>query len=227
MAIIQLGAIITKISGKVGGQTFGIGRNQQYLKNTGSYINKRTEVRQQANSLLAFVSGQWRVLTQIERDAWNAATVNFPYIDRLGDQAFYSGFQLFVKFNCNGQLVKQPIYILPPAPITVSGPINSTIVPTTSTFVIQGDISTTGVEYLIYSTPNLSQGITTNTKSLRLINFLTEAMMENSFNLFASFVNNFGALLVDQKIFVEIKTIHKATGIAAFPNTQLNAIVIN
>jgi len=226
MAILKMGAIVTQISGKVGGQTFGIGKNGQYLKNTGSYINAKTPKRTGVNSLLIAVTSSWRNLTNTERASWSAATVNFPYTNRLGQTVFYSGFNLYTKFNVNRLLVKQPLLLNPPTPITLSTPSGFTMVPTTTTFVIQGSVTSQNNQYLIYCTPSLSAGVGKNKSQLRLIDTITPTQLINGWELINAYNFVFGSTIANQKIFLEIKTINLPTGIASSPNLLSNAIVI-
>lgn len=226
MALLKMGAIVTQISGKVGGQTFGKGKYGQYLKNTGSYINAKTPKRTGINSLLATVTSFWRTLTNAERDLWDVATANFPYTNRLGLVVTYSGFNLFTKFNVNRLLVKQTILLVPPSPTTVSQPTSFTMVPTINTFVIQGDPTNINVEYLVFCTPPLSAGLSKNESQLRLVKFIPYLDLSNGTSIFSAYVNIFGAPIQGQKIFLEIKAINKPTGIAAIPNLLSNAIVL-
>lgn len=226
MALLKMGAIVTQISGKVGGQTFGIGKSGQYLKNTGSYINARTPKRTGINSLLISVTSFWRTLTNAQRLAWSAASASFPYTNRLGIVSFYSGFNLFTKFNVNRLLTKGVILLLPPPVTVVAQPVAFTMVVTSNTFVVQGNPVDASVEYLIYCTPSLSPGLSKNRSQLRLVGFVTDIQLSAGFDLINLYLGVFEAPLKDQKIFLEIKAINKPTGIAAIPNLLENAIVL-
>ena len=227
MAILKMGAIVTNISGKVGGQTFGIGKSGQYLKNTGSYINARTVKRTGSNTLLASITAKWRTLTQAQRDSWDAATVNFPYVNRLGNTEYYSGFNLFTKFSVNLALIGLGINNNPPPVTPVTVPNDFTMVPTTSTFPIAAqDVSTSNL-YLIYCAPPASQGQSKNKKQLRLIYTAVAGELQNVLDIFDEYVAIFGEPLGGSKIFLELKVINKDTGIAAIPNLLDNYIVIN
>lgn len=104
MALIKLGAFITQISGKVGGQSFASGRGGSYIKNIGSYTTKKTALTSSKLTNFSFLAGQWKLLTQIQRDGWAESAKKFPYTNRLGELKEYSGYVLFIKFN--GSLVQ-------------------------------------------------------------------------------------------------------------------------
>lgn len=226
MAILKMGAIVTQISGKVGGQTFGIGKSGQYLKNTGTYINARTIKRTGSNTLLALITSQWRTLTQTQRDAWESATSNFPYTNRLGDTEYYSGFNLFTKFNVNRALIDLAILTTPPSPTTVNLPTDFEMTPTTTTFPVFTDEGISDNLYLIYCAPPVSQGQSKNKKQLRLIYTATASELSTVLDIYDEYVEIFGAPLGGTKIFLELKVINKDTGIAANPNLLDNYIVI-
>lgn len=227
MAILKLGAIVTAISGKVGGQTFGIGKSGQYLKNTGSYINARTPKRTTSNSLLSLVTSQWRDLTQSQRDSWDAASSNFPYTNRLGNTEYYSGFNLFTKFNVNRYLMSLSLLTAPPSPTTVSLPSDFTMVPTTTTFPIAATDVNSDYLYLVYVAPPVSQGVAKNKKALRLLYVATSSELDPVLDIYDEYVAVFGSPLAGTKIFLELKVVDKATGIAASPNLLDNYIVIS
>lgn len=114
MALIKLGAFITQISGKVGGQSFATGRGGSYIKNIGSYTTKKTALTSSKLTNFSFLAGQWRLLSQEKRDAWANSALDFPYTNRLGELKEYSGYVLFIKFN--GSLVQvgqDPIFDAP------------------------------------------------------------------------------------------------------------------
>jgi len=101
MALIKLGAFITQISGKVGGQSFATGRGGSYIKNIGSYTVRQNALTSSKLLNFSFLAGQWRFLTDSQRAGWAESALDHPYQNRLGETKFYSGYTLFIKFNGN------------------------------------------------------------------------------------------------------------------------------
>lgn len=116
MALIKLGAFITAISGKVGGQSFASSPSGTYIKNIGSYNVAKNTLTAQKLTSFSFIAGQWRLLLQSARDDWQSQAQKFPYTNRVGEQKIYSGYQLFIKFN--GSLIEcgAPFEKTPPDP---------------------------------------------------------------------------------------------------------------
>lgn len=99
MALIKTGSIVTQISGKVGGQSFGHGRGGSYLKNIGSYITNRSSPVLASRSVFASVSGYWRSLTTAQKTAWKESALLHPYTNRVAQTKYLSGFNYFMQVN--------------------------------------------------------------------------------------------------------------------------------
>lgn len=113
MALIKLGAFVTQISGKVGGQSFASSPSGTYIKNIGSYNVAKNTLTAQKLTSFTFIAGQWRLLSQSQRDEWIKEAKKFPYTNRVGETKVYSGYLLFIKFNgslieCKGDVILEP-----------------------------------------------------------------------------------------------------------------------
>jgi hypothetical protein len=58
----------------------------------------------------------WRALNDSERSAWNETSSNFPYTDKIGNVKYYSGYNLFCKFNINLSLIGESTISEAPSP---------------------------------------------------------------------------------------------------------------
>lgn len=85
--------------GSVSSNTFSRNRSGNIVRNRTKPTNVNTPARAAVRSALSTVSQMWRTLTQAQRDAWELATANFPYLNKVGQVSLYSGQQLFMKFN--------------------------------------------------------------------------------------------------------------------------------
>lgn len=141
MAVIQMGAIVTKIKGSIGGTAFKIQRGTQvmYRKSNGYSKDKLL-----ANSSLGYARSifqKWSFLSGSDKLAWNnqAAILFFP--DKFGNPVHITGRQLFTK--CNLNLRALGYYASPPEGFT---PLVSllTIEPPECDFALQ--VATCGIE---------------------------------------------------------------------------------
>ena len=169
MALIKLGAAITGISGKVGGQTFGQGRSGTYLRNTGKSSASISPSRSNTLFNMSFVAMQWRTLTDAQRTAWNAATVNFPYINRLGETKQYSGYNLFGKFNGNLKSLGETLLLTPPTPYSFSNIEGLGITFTFNQFKPIADATDLNSIYSLFMSPPTSQGVSGAYENMKLI----------------------------------------------------------
>jgi len=111
MAVIKLSAFVTRISGKVGGSVFQMTSSGQIVKNNSYSIPQNSPRQTIAQTKIQTVSSRWLLLTPSEKDAWSAETINYPYQNKVGEESFYNGYQLFLKLNNNLLVAKLPINI--------------------------------------------------------------------------------------------------------------------
>lgn len=102
MARIKFSAIgITNIIGKAGGTIFSRNRGGAYVKNFVKPSNPQTARQQAVRGLFGMLSTMWRALLPDYQAAWNAASINYPVLNKFGDTVFLSGKALFQKLNGN------------------------------------------------------------------------------------------------------------------------------
>lgn len=99
MAKIVLSALISNISGSIGGVTFATGSNGLYVRSKSRGANRNTAIQQDRRYNLASYAANWRGLTDAERTSWIEAAYQFPYVDSLGVTKRYTGYQLYIKTN--------------------------------------------------------------------------------------------------------------------------------
>lgn len=226
MALLKMGAIVTQVSGKIGGQTFGTGQSGQYIKNTGSYINKLSTSRSVVNSNLAYLSNTWRQLTDAEKNSWSAAAPNFPYVNRLGNSKTYNGFNLYMKFNGNRLLWNASPVKTAPVPFTFYEFKCGTSEITPSLMTLSFEFTYPSNMYAIYASNPSSAGSSYNKKGLRLIRVI-EGIADNLFDveIRSDYIEVFGDYKPGQKIFFKVFQYEKATGIKSGFYKEFNSIV--
>jgi len=77
--------------------------------------NPRTEGQLNRRQVLGTMAHNWRTITEVQRLAWNEAGKAVRSDSRLGQSGPLSGFLLFVKVNCNLEIVGEPTVNTPPA----------------------------------------------------------------------------------------------------------------
>jgi hypothetical protein len=171
------------IEGSVGSTTFSRNAGGNYIKNKEIPTNPDTIRQNTMRNFLTIAAQLWRGLTQLQRDQWNAATINFPYTSIVGEIKYLSGETLFVKLNVALLNVSQPTISIPPLPqsiinfTTLGGAMSFGGGTFTLTFTPTPTPTGVGVAQssVVYATPGISPGITNFSKYLAQIGVLAAA----------------------------------------------------
>lgn len=212
MALLKMGSIVTNISGKVGGQTFGVGRSGQYLKNTGSYINKQTPLRRLQNSRISYLTGIWRTLNQNDRNAWNNVATNFPKVNRVGDSRILSGFNLFVQFNANRIMHGLQVNNNAPAPYSFNQFAMDSYVISDGGMVIDFEVTDVNCFYAIFASNPVSAGASQNLKGLRLMRTFDGLNLSQTIDYSGNYFSTFGRPQKDMRVFIRVYQYFKDSG---------------
>lgn len=119
MAIFTLGAMITDITGSMGGTTFSKNRAGNIIKNRAS--GKRVATTKQSLALQANndIIAAWNVLTNVQKDVWNAYSLANTLTDRWGKVKTLTGFNWYQLINNasiydgTGALSAPPAFAIP------------------------------------------------------------------------------------------------------------------
>lgn len=121
MALVQFGAIVTDISGSIGGWTFQRNRGGNIVRLRGNKTKFPTNKQSvQQNQLNTFIS-LFQQLTQVQKDLWNAFAVANTKENQFGQVKTLSGFNWFFSINANRVLFSLSILNSPPTHITPVG----------------------------------------------------------------------------------------------------------
>lgn len=127
MALIQLGPLVSNARGPIGGVVFSnngagpIARTNTHPRSAGAsrppfdYI---THARPRAwrNAQLTVLSAYWlAVLTQVQRDAWDALALTTRFMNKLGEPRLDTGRALFLRANTIATLFATTIFDTAPA----------------------------------------------------------------------------------------------------------------
>ena len=118
MAQIKLGAAITDIKGKLGGQVFASNKGGGYIRTNKVGGGRKSPLWGTRKSKLNYIAGQWRNLTLEQIEAWNQYASENPVLNKVGTPVTLSGFQQFVKANIKALDIKLPLLAFPPSAFT-------------------------------------------------------------------------------------------------------------
>lgn len=121
MAALVRSALLSDISGSIGGTTFARARGGAYARNRTVPINPGTASQGTARSMFGSLAMAWNALSGAQRDAWNAWAQGILFTNRLGETYAPSGRQAYISCNQNLQIVGSPLIDDPP--VTTVAPV--------------------------------------------------------------------------------------------------------
>ena len=90
-------ALVTMISGSIGGMTFLRSRTYPLVARARvKPVDPHTLPQSMQKAEFNNASIHWKKMTQADRDAWDFFASGTPYTNRLGDTVFYKGKQLYI-----------------------------------------------------------------------------------------------------------------------------------
>ena len=99
MALVTYGPLVCRVAGAAGGTTFTRTIGGPAIKARTGRVNPATAKQLAARGQLAELSKLWATLTNLQQDAWAAATRQTPYRNKVGKTRFLPRFQFFCKVN--------------------------------------------------------------------------------------------------------------------------------
>jgi hypothetical protein len=127
MARVTYGALITELSGSIGGVTFhkNSSGNIARLKPNSPNVASSFQLGQQSrlNQLIT----TWPTLTLAQKASWNALAAAHDHVNEFGETKTLNGFQWFMSCNLNLQLVGEAIILSAPGWTVMATPVNGTI----------------------------------------------------------------------------------------------------
>lgn len=217
MALIRLGSLVTRISGKIGGQTFGTGPSGSYVRNTGTPRKSITILQRDKMSLMATTAQSWRALTQAQRDVFNSASPDYTYLNRVGETKNYSGFAIYTQLRNNVSNTVQtfpPLELPVPLPRVSFLPFDDFLMSVQSTAIVfQAEGATENMEYRVFTSKISSRGVSNSYANLY---FMGKATATESgaitINVQANYVAKYGARPGRGKLFFRCDVVDPQTG---------------
>jgi hypothetical protein len=213
---------ITAASGKISGSVFAKGKGNLYVRVKTKPHNPNSAQQAAVRASFRTNSQAWRALTPAQRSAWNAAAINFPRKNKLGNTIVLSGAGLYNSLNANLFSIGASIIASPPAPTTVLTPLGVTI---TNAAGIVTAAWTSGVvpastAWEVYATPGLSAGKYFVKSQFRLVTtFPAGTATAAGVAIFTTPYNaKFGVQAVGTKMFMYMKAVGTLTGLTSKSN---------
>jgi hypothetical protein len=225
MAKIKFGAIVTDMSGKLGGHVFAKNKGGSYMRTKTTPINPRSAAQMNIRGIFAAISSNWSALAQAGRDSFNAKVADYSKTNVFGDIKNPTGKALFQRLNQNLELTGQAQIIVADSPsevpfANVLSADGAVAIPALS--VTTGN-STVGSKLMIFATPPLSQGTAFVKNKLRLISVLPGAVA-GAFDVEAAYSERFGAKTAGSNIVLGVRVVN-SNGQAS-PLETVKAVIV-
>jgi len=221
MALIKWGALVTDGRGKVGGTVLTRGRSGAVMRNKVTPLNPQTASQSASRNRLTSFSQAWKGLAQAQRDAWNAATGDYPRTNVFGDTVYPTGKNLYTMLNANLNLIGVAAILVPPVPEAVAA--MDSITPAmaegadTASLVFGPSPVPAGNVFLIRATAGMSPGREFVSSELKYIDFL-DAADTTPEDFKAAYQAVFGSVpAAGLKVFIEVVGVNKVTGLMGTP----------
>ena len=235
-----LSHIVTDARGSVAGTTFSKNKTGLYMRSKVKGGNPSTAAQSVARGKFGAISQQWRGLLPEERNAWDEAAQFVSWQDSLGQSFTPSGFQLFMQRNNNLQaidedVITQPV-VAPSAPVVAIDDLIATheeLAPDTLDYFIGVSGDATGWVAEIQASAPIGAGIAsipagryrtiatrtdpTDAEQAEISNDWRDIYRPGSGD--DMFANDVG-----QKIFVRMRVVHVASGVAT-PWTSASEVI--
>jgi len=99
MAIVQYGALVTGIRGKVGGQVFQRCGQSASLRNKSTVVSSQSSYASGTRSEFSSLASTWRSMSLEQKTSFNTWASSYPTFDRYGTSIILSAYQLFMYIN--------------------------------------------------------------------------------------------------------------------------------
>lgn len=212
MALIKLGSLVTRISGKIGGQTLGTSASGSYIKNSGTPRKAITLRQQTAMQRMATTAQSWKNLSESQRQLFRSASSQYPYLNRVGETKYYSGYAIYTMLRNN--LLQIGVFSQPiPLPKDTFAPIPAFLLEwgrgELTTNVTAAELDT---DYRLFMSRPVSRGVTDSYINHFFLRVLTGAEMGVVQNITEEVATRFGAVPVGSRFYWRVDGVNQTTG---------------
>jgi len=215
LALIKFGHLgATDIRGTTGGTTFSKNRGGAYVRRRVVGTNPQTPAQTSVRNEFGTLSQAWRTISQVRRDTWINATIQFPRLNKLGDTFHLSGLNLFKSLNQNLFDAGLGRINVAPAPVGTSNVSSLSFVPLSAgTMIVTFSATPTPANNytLVYASPQVSPGINFLKNRMRIIEVLAPATA-TGVDVYAAYLAKFGDVIVGQRMNLGFVAVNGVTG---------------
>lgn len=228
MALVKFSALISGMWGKLNGSIFSSTRQGYIIKNKFTPTNPQTPLQQSTRARIAFLSSNWKTLTDNQRLLWNNAASSHIRFNHWGDPYIMSGYTLFLSCNINLSLIALNFtndYITPPSPTLINSLASSFISTNTNKILVEFAPFPVSpfIDYILFATPPLSAGINYVLSQYRQIGIITNSSTL-PFYADSFYFNKFPNYSQGQKVFFKLLPISNISG-DSYPAFYSNCII--
>lgn len=217
MAKVLFGGGVAEMRGRLGGTIFSRNAGGPYAKNMANPTNPQSTKQLAVRAFFSSCATAWQDLTQMQRDAWNAAATTLPFINSIGLPYYLTGKGLYIKSNqVVANVLKNRIdncpakFLIPDAPggISVAADVNGT------TFVLTADDANVPADrvFFVDAAPQSAPTVINNNSKYKRIHFIDAAGALDTVDLATVYSAVFGAFQEDQKLEIRCGFIDSTNG---------------
>ena len=192
MVRVRLGAFITDLRGKVGGQYFRHGIAGTSLCNI-SHTRSATPSQMSQASFFSQINNAWFALSDAERSDWNDYSIFANFHQKNNPALNINGFNCFSSINFRRLCYSIPLMTTAPTVATVPAACTLTIQIGVAGLQLDADRSLVDADEFIFLkiTPPISKTVNDNSSLLRMLPVVTTD--DNHWHINADYITMFGA----------------------------------
>lgn len=212
---------------KLNGSVFSKNRYGSYVRTKVTPVNPQTSAQQNVRNRLSTNAQAWRGLTEVQRQGWIDAAVNFPVTDIYGNTKILSGSALYTSLNNNLAMIGEAAISEAPSPVAIPQlTLDSVTADDSANTVIIAGTTPVPADFAmaVFATPNVTPGRSFVKNLFRFVDALAAAAA-SPFDISAAYTALFGDPVAGNKVFVKAFYVSTITGQAGIP-VQAQTIVV-
>jgi hypothetical protein len=101
MPQIKFSGLVTDMKGKAGGSVFSSNKQGTYMRNNKWGGGRKSKRWDNSKARLGQLSNSWNLLSERQKNGWNNAAADFPFMNKFGEPYIASGYQVYMSLNGN------------------------------------------------------------------------------------------------------------------------------
>jgi hypothetical protein len=220
MAKVIYGGVVGQVSGSVGAITHSRNRYGTYIRRRTNPTQPRTDYQLQIRSILTQLSQAWNGIGDTNKTAWNQYAQTAPVVDSLGLKQVLTGHVAYIQNNlrlvlAGSAAMATPPTAPPPQPLKQLS-VTAAAGAGTATIVYTNTPTGADVGLAIRAVLLDNPGVVFVKNRLKLIK-LTGSNEASPYDIFTALTTRFGALVIGQKVVVEVARFDELAGQLSAP----------